>query len=104
MKQNKCLDAKMDHDNLILDFWGHLNSETSEYVANEMEKYYEKKLCNTIINLKDINFIGSEGFKVLLNTHRRLENKGLSLTLHNLPFKTMAVFRSLGFDMVFNIQ
>ena len=104
MQEDLKLEVEKTEERCIVRAAGHLNAETSDRLAEELEECFREGPRDTDMDFTDIELIGSPGFKVLLKTHRRLEAAGNRLNIRNVPFKISAVMRSLGFDKVFNLE
>ncbi|MFC2171196.1 STAS domain-containing protein [Acidobacteriota bacterium] len=103
MQEDLLLQIKKEENRLKIDIGGHLNQETSERLAQELETHYKGDYCDTLIACDEILFIGSAGFRVLLKTQRNLESKGFKMQITGVPIRIAAIIKSLGFDNVFNI-
>ena len=101
MQDNIRLRFNKEGNTLKVDIGGHLNEETCEKLAQELDNYYKGNYCNTVMAFDDINYIGSAGFKVLIKTHRNLESRGCKMTIRAVPIRIMAIIKALGFDKVF---
>ena len=105
MQETLTTEIREEDGTLHLELSGHLNQETSGRLHQELSDHYSAGgHCDTVIGFEEIQFIGSSGFRVLLQNQRTLESAGFKLTMRRIPIRIMAVIKSLGFDKMFVIE
>ena len=85
----------------LLTFSGTTNSsdEAQKYLAQLMDQ----GVSEILINLKNLEFIGSAGLRVLLLTQKRLKASGGEIRICNANEQAQSVFGSSGFNNFFAI-
>ena len=72
--------------------------------AEEATKELNKVTSSAVVNFKDLEYISSAGFGVLIAAQRRLKQSGHELKLINLNNHIRDVFRYARFDLIFKIE
>ncbi len=104
MQETLKTEFRKEDGTLHVELGGHLNQETSDELHKALETSFAAGHRNTVIGFEEIQFIGSSGFRVLLQNQRTLESAGFKMIIRHLPIRIMAVIKSLGFDKLFVIE
>lgn len=83
-----------------LKFIGRLDASQAEKAANHLSKKEE----SIIIDMSDLDYISSMGLSILVNTYKRLHEKGHTVRLKNLNNHVRDVFKYTRLDQVFTID
>jgi len=88
---------------LLVEVGGHLDVATGDKLRAEIDLLYGGTLCDTTLSFKELEFIGSAGFRTLLKLHRELDAAGHKLTLRDIPFQIKSSISVLQLDKVLTI-
>ena len=87
----------------IIEMEGQLNSESSPDFYEYMDKLMQKNVVYVLIDMKNLNYISSEGIGAVLMIQKKIgERNGIAI-FFNLNFEIFSLFRLLGFDKVLTI-
>lgn len=81
-------------------FIGRLDANQAEKAANHLSKKDE----TITIDMSDLDYISSMGLSILVNTYKRLNEKGHTVKLKNLNNHVRDVFKYTRLDQVFTIE
>jgi anti-sigma B factor antagonist len=82
---------------------GDLTTTSSPKVESEINEILEETTNNVVINVEHVNFIASTGLRIILALGKRLNSKGLKLTVCSMNATTKSVFDMSGFTKLFPI-
>ena len=87
----------------IIEMDGQLNSESSPDFDEYIGKLLDKNVIYMLIDLKNLNYISSEGIGAVLMIQKRISEKNGIVIFFNLNFEIHSLFKLLGFDKVLTI-
>ena len=87
----------------IIEMDGQLNSESSPDFDEYIDKLLENNVVYMLIDMKNLNYISSEGIGAVLMIQKRISEKNGIAIFFNLNFEVFSLFRLLGFDRVLTI-
>ena len=79
---------------------GRFDASQEEKAADELAKYSG----SITLDFGELHYISSMGLSVLVNTYKRLNSDGHSVTLKNLSSHVRDVFEYTKLDMLFKIE
>lgn len=98
------IEAKGTEDGQVfVEVGGHLDVATGDKLRAEIDSVYSGTLCDTTLSFKELDFIGSAGFRTLLRLHRELDAAGHKLILRDIPFQIKSAITVLQLDKVLTI-
>jgi anti-sigma B factor antagonist len=80
---------------------GDLTTNSSPEIEAEILEILEKEAGNLVLNIEKVNFVASTGLRVILSIGKRLNGKGLKLTVCSMNPTTRSVFEMSGFTKLF---
>lgn len=83
-----------------LKFIGRLDASQAEKAANHLSKKKE----TVTIDMAELDYISSMGLSILVNTYKRLSEKGHTVKLKNMNSHVRDVFKYTRLDQVFTIE
>ena len=95
--------SKSSEKIIIIYIDGDLTTNSSPKVEDEIKDILEGTAKNVIINVERVNFIASTGLRIILALGKRLNSKGLKLTVCSMNSNTKSVFNLSGFTKIFPI-
>jgi len=87
----------------IIEMEGHLDSESSPDFDEYVCKLLDNNVIYILIDLKNLNYISSEGIGAVLMIQKRISGKNGLAIFFNLNFEISSLFKLLGFDKVLTI-
>jgi anti-anti-sigma factor len=87
----------------IIEMDGHLNSESSPDFDEYINKLLENNVIYMLIDMKNLNYISSEGIGAVLMIQKRISEKNGLAIFFNLNFEVFSLFKLLGFDKILTI-
>ncbi|MCL1865726.1 MAG: STAS domain-containing protein [Spirochaetes bacterium] len=87
----------------IIEIDGELNSESSPDFDEYIDKLLENNVIYMLIDMKNLNYISSEGIGAVLMIQKKVSEKNGFAIFFNLNFEVFSLFRLLGFDKVLTI-
>ena len=79
-----------------------LEANITQQFEQDMEHLSEETI-KVVFDMNQIRFIDSMGCRVLLTTHKRMQNKGGGLKLCCLTDPVFSIFNLMGFNELFSI-
>ncbi len=87
----------------VVDVNGFVDAHTYSQLAEVLNNLIAEGNYNLILDLKDLEYISSAGFTVLLATARKVREKGGDLRLVNLPLRIRKIADVLGCSSIIKI-
>ena len=87
----------------IIEMDGQLNSDSSPDFDEYIDKLLENNVVYMLIDMKNLNYVSSEGIGAVLMIQKRISEKNGIAIFFNLNFEVFSLFRLLGFDRVLTI-
>ena len=97
------LTSKSSEKVIVIYVDGDLTTNSSPEVEAEIKAILEGTAKNVIINVERVNFIASTGLRIILSLGKRLNSKGLKLTVCSMNSSTKSVFEMSGFSKIIPI-
>ena len=95
--------SKSSEKIIVIYIDGDLTTNSSPNVEADINDILEGTNKNVIINVERVNFIASTGLRIILALGKRLNKKGLTLTVCSMNSSTKSVFDLSGFAKIFPI-
>ena len=87
----------------IIEMEGQLNSESSPDFDEYIDKLLENDVIYILIDMKNLNYISSEGIGAVLMIQKKINVKNGIAVFFNLNFEVSSLFKLLGFDKVLTV-
>lgn len=82
---------------------GRIDSTATPYVEETLNKLISQGSHKIIIDLADVDYISSAGFRLLLVTHKKLAKEKGKLALSSVPERVREAFEIAGLEAIFLI-
>ena len=93
---------KKDGTRLTLVLAGRVDSETSDELDDEVAQI-GKDVTDLVLDMGGLDYVSSSGLRVLLTTAKKMEDRGGTCTMTNVPDLIMETFEMTGLLRIFNI-
>lgn len=94
---------KQDNDQLTIHIIGDLDASSSIQLDELLERAFEKKNYNIIVDFTDLNYISSAGVGVFISHLETIQAHQGNLTLINMKAHVYSVFEMLSLHKLINI-
>ncbi|MFN7924164.1 MAG: STAS domain-containing protein [Bryobacteraceae bacterium] len=88
---------------IVLEVRGRVDGETAERFEQECHNWIQSGPMRVILDLSKMEYISSAGLGSVLNTGKKLDQRGGELVISGLSGQTERVFRFTGFDNLFKM-
>jgi len=96
-------EVKKGDDHIVLKLNDNINSQTIEEFEETLKKYVKDGILKIVIDLKDIEFISSQGLGVLVINYKPLAEKDGFIALLNLNDSIKRVMEITRLDKVISV-
>ncbi len=90
-------------DVTVLAFSGKLDTHTSQDAQDRVTALLDSGAIKVLFDLKELNYISSIGFRVLLMAAKQLQRDGGAMRICNITGNVKEVFDISGFAAIFDI-
>lgn len=97
------IDQERNEGKLTLKIKGRLETITSIDFRRVVENNHEG-IIELYVDLKELEYISSSGFRELLSASKKMKRKGGSMTIYNVNDEVMELFEITGFKEILNIR
>jgi anti-sigma B factor antagonist len=88
---------------VILALNGRLDTLNHSLLENEMDKLFEKKQKDIILDCQDLDYVSSSGLRILLKALNQVKTLHGRFSICSLQPQIIKVFKISGFDHLFEI-
>lgn len=93
-----------ERDNLIIIYFSDkLDINASLEVEEDLTEKLERDIKFVIFDFKNTQYISSSGIRVIVSTHKKLENRNGALYLTNISESVRVVLRLVELERILNI-
>lgn len=92
------------NDVLVIRLAGRLDGITSKTFTEKTSTADQASFSRIVLNCKDLNYISSEGLRVMLMTAKRAKSLGGTMTLCNVNTSVSEVLVISGFGNLFGVH
>ena len=96
------IEVRKNSGEVIIEVAGRLDTITAPTLEKAIGENIEDTK-NLILDLKELNYISSAGLRVLLSTHKKMQNIG-SMKVRNVCVEIMEIFEMTGFVDILSIE
>ena len=87
----------------VVQFKGHLDSNTSQEAENYLKELLEQKAKKILVDFEKLDYISSAGLRILLSTAKQLKVDDGQLRLCNLNETVQEIFDMSGFSTILQV-
>lgn len=98
------IQARRSHDVLQVSFKGRLDTFGASKLDKALKNIIRKEDIHVIIDMKDVQYLGSGGIKVFLQTDKMLKKRGGDLHLCHINHYPLKVLEIVGLNDIFSIH
>lgn len=98
------IDNKLEHNIIEIKPLGEVDIYTSPELKSKIFKLIDERNTDLLIDGEGLEYIDSTGLGVLMSIYKKLQEKGLKLTIINLKPNIYKLFDITGLNKVFNIM
>ena len=95
---------KSEGNKIILELSGYLDTITSEELKEELYSLPIKENQEIIMDLADVDFIGSTAIGRILLFYKKVKDKKVNISFQNLNEDIRKLFEVIGLDQLFVIK
>jgi len=95
---------KIEDNKIILELSGYLDTINSEELKEELNSLQIEENQEIIIDLADVDFIGSTAIGRILLFYKKVKDKKVNISFRNLNEDIRKLFEVIGLDQLFVIQ
>ncbi len=82
---------------LIVNFNGELDHHSAEETRKEIDRtYFEKRLKNIVLDLKNLNFMDSSGIGLIMGRYKNVSDNGGKLYIINVSSRVEKILKMSG--------
>ena len=97
------MDTKKEGDKLVVSLKGRLDLEASSQAEEEISRLISEGNKHLILNLKDVNYMSSSGFRVCIATLRKLNACQGSFKICCIQSDVYRIFEVIELKSIFDI-
>ncbi len=98
------IDNELGHNIIEIKPLGEVDIYTSPELKRKIFKLIDERNADVLIDGEGLEYIDSTGLGVLMSIYKKLQEKGLKLTIINLKPNIYKLFDITGLNKVFNIR
>lgn len=87
----------------LMEVSGSVDIPGAEYLKKSLTKVLESDSTETVIDFKEVSFIGSSGIGKLLLFYKNFTAKGGTISIINMNKEITMLFKAIKLDKLFNI-
>ena len=87
----------------VVQFQGHLDSNTSQEAENCLNDLLSQQATKILVDFENLDYISSAGLRVLLSTAKQLKTNDGKLRLCNLNETVQEIFDMSGFSTILQV-
>ncbi len=95
---------KIEDNKIILELSGYIDTIASEELKKELYSLPIKENQEIIIDLTDVDFIGSTAIGRILLFYKKVKDKNIKISFQNLNEDIRKLFEVIGLDQLFVIK
>jgi len=80
----------------LISLKGRLDAQYSQSVEESLLDLIEKGYINLIVDLKEVDYLGSSGIRILLSFNNKLEKKEGNLLISAVPETGLKILKTMG--------
>lgn len=96
--------AKRTEDILQISFKGRLDTFGASKLDDALNKFIKKDDIHVIIDMKDVQYLGSGSIRAFLQVDEKLKKRGGDLHLCHINHYSLKVLEMTGLDDIFSIH
>lgn len=87
----------------LMEVSGSVDIPGAEYLKKSLTKVLESESTETVIDFREVSFIGSSGIGKLLLFYKNFTAKGGKISIINMNKEITMLFKAIKLDKLFNI-
>ena len=87
----------------LMEVSGSVDIPGAEYLKKSLTKVLESEATETVIDFREVSFIGSSGIGKLLLFYKNFTAKGGKISIINMNKEITMLFKAIKLDKLFNI-
>lgn len=97
------VEIEKKEDKAIIHLQGFLDAHNADMFSDALNKVMAEGLVKIIVDLENLEYLGSSGLEVILSKIRSLRDKGGDIRLASMSDKIFRIFDLLGLSTFFKI-
>jgi anti-anti-sigma factor len=93
----------VDGQKTLMEVSGSVDIPGAEYLKKSLTKVLESDATETVIDFREVSFIGSSGIGKLLLFYKNFTAKGGKISIINMNKEITMLFKAIKLDKLFNI-